>query len=73
VVVPDDLPRDSVELSIPDLAAIAELGRQDSEKRIAIRWGERFRQPEYCIELRIAETDKWHWTLRACATRMAAR
>jgi hypothetical protein len=51
----DDVARDAVELAVPDVAAIAELGREDLQKRVATRGGQRFRQPEKLVELRVGK------------------
>jgi len=71
-VVHDDLARESVELAIADVAAIAELGREDLQELIATRGLQRFRQPEYYFgELMVREVNR-HGEL-PCATRGGAR
>jgi hypothetical protein len=51
----DNRAHETVNLSIPDLGAIMELGREQSQERIATRGLQRCRQPEYFGELVVGE------------------
>jgi len=57
VVVPDNPDRGAIYFTVADIAAIAELGREDSQERISIRGSRRFRQPEYFGELGVGKSE----------------
>ena len=58
IMVRDNSARGAIKLAIPDLGLIPELGRENLQERVAIRGGQRFREPEKLVELVVGKVNR---------------